>query len=292
MELEVALKGDTVFRLPAPPPSPLPSPSSVAGQAATQQQARYLKSSYPIQPISAGASTAVYPSFDTIRGTSTTKRMSLFNVNGGSDKVPRVIEGTWGEEQEQPEQEGGLSVKDEARLEMWTKQCPSLRVIVLPGGVVWEAPCSSECVCFCDCTFKRSREPASEFSVPETSVAISPIRLIFLLPFDLLSVTVSIDEPPSAPVLAPPKPGTERFACPTIPSGSSYSSFELETPSYQHLSSESQILPTASITSLISASTSPTPPSTSASSQQDSPDPESEVDTWVERRWQQQWRLE
>ncbi|KAJ2925828.1 hypothetical protein H1R20_g11264, partial [Candolleomyces eurysporus] len=74
MELEVALKGDTAFRFPAPPPSPLPSPSSVAGQAATQQQARYLKSLYPIQPISAGASTAVYPSFDTIRGTSMTKR--------------------------------------------------------------------------------------------------------------------------------------------------------------------------------------------------------------------------
>ncbi|KAJ2925825.1 hypothetical protein H1R20_g11269, partial [Candolleomyces eurysporus] len=220
MELEVALKGDTVFRFPAPPPSRLPSPSSVTGQAATQQQARYLKGLYPIQPIAAGASTAVYPSFDTIRGTSTTKRMSLFNVNGGSDKVPRVVEGTWGEEQEQPEHEGGLSAKDKARLEMWTKQCPSLRVIVLPGGVVWEAPCSSECICFCHCTSKRGCKPASEFSIPETSVAISPIRVIFLLPFDLLSVTVSVDEPPSAPVLAPPKPGTEQLACPTIPSGS------------------------------------------------------------------------
>ncbi|RXW22300.1 hypothetical protein EST38_g3545 [Candolleomyces aberdarensis] len=283
MELEVALKGDTVFRFPAPPPSPLPSPSSVAGQGAAQQQARYL-SSYPIQPIAAGASTAVYPSFDTIRGTSTTKRMSLFNINGVQDeKVPRVVEGTWNQEQEQFEQEGGLSTKDKARLEITSGNSGSRTVPFVCVFVVCLRLRSSECVSFRLCTSECGCKPTSKLSVPKTSVAISPIRLLpLLLPFYPFSITVSVDEPPSASVLTPPKPSTEQFACPTVPSGPSYSSFELETPPYKHLQSESQIFPTPSIASLIPTPTFAASPSTSASSERDSPNSESEVDTRAE----------
>ncbi|RXW14006.1 hypothetical protein EST38_g11848 [Candolleomyces aberdarensis] len=196
MDLEVALKGDMVLRFPVPPLLPLPLPSSVAGQGAMQQQAQYLKSLYLIQPIAAGALTAVCPSFDTIRGMSMTKRMSLFNVNSVQDwKVPRVVEGTWNQEQEQFEQEGGLIMKDK-----------------------------------CDC------KPASELSVPKTSVAISLICLLrLLLTFNLLSISISVNEPPSASVIVPPKPGPEQFTCPAISSDSSYSSFELKTPPYKHL---------------------------------------------------------
>ncbi|KAJ2913095.1 hypothetical protein MD484_g7328, partial [Candolleomyces efflorescens] len=268
MELEVALKGDTVFRFPAPPPSPLPSPTAVPGLGAAQQQARYshLKSSYPIQPISDGTSTAVYPSFDTIRGTSTTKRMSLFNatdMGAGRDM---------GEAMSQFEGDrfawwGGLgrssgrasSSNNDSRVARCTCLTLSSDIFLL------------FVICFRHRSPKCSYEPSFDVWVSKTfSISqdhIIPFPLIFI------SACITLDEATSTSVLAPP--GFRQLPCPTIA--------EHKTSTYKH-----EIISSTPFASLIPTPPSPASPSDFANAERGPPNSESALDTWVEHGRQQQ----